>query len=204
MSISNRLERHFAVCAAAVATVAVVGTANAAIQSWVYILPIPANIDGMYINVETHAYGSAASGVAGWDINPYSGTGLAWYNAAGTGMMRYPGVTTGSAGSLDPGTFISSTASITGSGAVVFGSAAGNWKLNTVNYFGFQFRTAADGTTGVHYGYGAMQVGATALQRTLLFISYEDVAGQGIMIVPAPGVIALIGLAGLVSRRRRS
>ncbi len=204
MSISNRLEKHFAVSAAALATAAVAGTANAAIQTWVYILPIPANIDGMYINVETNSYGSVSSGVAGWDINPYGATNLAWFNAAGTGMMRYPGVTTGSAGSLDPGTLVSSAASMTGSGAVTFGAKAGNWKLNDVNYFGFQFRTAADGTTGVHYGYGGMQMGATATDRTLLFISYEDVAGEGITIVPAPGAIAVVGLAGLIGRRRRS
>ena len=203
MSISNRLEKHFAACAAAVVTVAVVGTANAAIQTYTYNLVIPANIDGYYINVETNAYGVSGSGVAGWDINPYGATNLAWFNGSGSGMMRYPGVTTGSAGNLASGTVVSGAASITGSGAVTFGSAPGNWVLNSINYFGFKFRTAGDGTTGVHYGYGAMQIGATATARTLLFISYNDVAG-GSITVPTPGAIALIGLAGLVSRRRRS
>ncbi|RLS92160.1 MAG: PEP-CTERM sorting domain-containing protein, partial [Planctomycetota bacterium] len=38
--------------------------------------------------------------------------------------------------------------------------------------------------------------------RTLNFVSYESVAATGI-IVPAPGAIALLGLAGLCGRRRR-
>ena len=89
-------------------------------------------------------------------------------------MMRYPGVTTGSAGSLAEGTVVSGAASITGSGASVFGAAAGNWTLNASNYFGFKF-IAADGLT--HFGFGRMDVGATALIRTVAFVSYESDAG---------------------------
>ncbi len=201
MKISNRLERHFAVCAAAVATAAVVGTADAGIVTWNINMVVPANIDGLYINVEMQTFGSSGGTVAGWDINPYSATNLTWFNAAGTGMMRYPGVTTGSAGNLALGTGVSQFGSF-GSGASVFGASPGNWQLNATNYFGFMFRTAADGTTGVHYGYGAMVVGATALIRTISFIQWNE-EGFGIVVVPAPGAIALMGLAGLVSRRRR-
>ena len=102
--LSNRLAKHFA---AAAAVTVVAGAANAAVVHWADAnLLIPANIDGLYINVETRATGSAGSGVAGWDINPYSATSLTWFNATGTGMMRYPGVTTGSAGNLLPGTAV--------------------------------------------------------------------------------------------------
>ncbi|MEY4118513.1 MAG: hypothetical protein RLZZ116_1841, partial [Planctomycetota bacterium] len=162
-------------------------------------LVIPATIDGLYINVETRASGSAGSVVAGWDINPYSATSLTWFNATGTGMMRYPGVTTGSAGNLAAGTVIGASGSY-GSGAVVVGSAAGNWQLNSVNTFGFRF-VAADGLT--HYGYGFMSVGAAITNRTITDIFYEDVAATAITVVPAPGAFALLGLAGLASRRRR-
>ena len=116
--LSNRLAKHFA--AAAAASV-VAGAANAAIVHWADAnLLVPATIDGLYINVETRQTGSAGSAVAGWDINPYSATSLTWFNATGTGMMRYPGVTTGSAGNLALGTAVGATGSF-GSGAVVVG-----------------------------------------------------------------------------------
>jgi len=199
--LSNRLAKHFA--AAAAASV-VAGAANAAIVHWADAnLVIPATIDGLYINVETRATGSAGSVVAGWDINPYAATSLTWFNATGTGMMRYPGVTTGSAGNLTLGTAVGATGSY-GSGAVVVGAAAGNWQLNASNYFGFRF-VAADGLT--HYGWGRFVIGASIFgaDRTVAELAYEDVAGAAINVgaVPAPGAIALLGLAGLAVRRRR-
>lgn len=199
--LSNRLAKHFGAAAAAAV---VVGSANAAIVAWENCnLVIPANIDGLYINVETQATGTAGSAVAGWDLNPYSSSSLTWYNATGTGMMRYPGVTTGSAGNLNVGTLVGASGSY-GSGAVTVGSAAGNWQLNAVNRFGFRF-TAADGLT--HYGWGTFQIGASISggDRTITNLYFDSTAGQAIEVgaVPAPGAIALLGLAGLAGRRRR-
>lgn len=200
--LSNRLAKHFA--AAAAASV-VAGAANAAIVHWANAnLVIPATIDGLYINVETQATGSAGASVAGWDINPYSATNLTWFNATGTGMLRYPGVVTGSAGSLTVGTAVGATGSY-GSGAVTFGAAAGNWTLNASNYFGFRF-VGADALT--HYGWGRFVIGAAAngADRMIAEIAYESVGGTAINVgdtVPTPGAIALLGLAGLAGRRRR-
>jgi len=168
--LSNRLAKHFGAAAAAAV---VVGSANAAIVHWADAnLTIPATIDGLYINVETQTTGSAGSVVAGWDINPYSATTLNWFNAAGTGMMRYPGVTTGSAGSLMAGMEVGATGSF-GSGAVVVGSAPGNWSLNASNYFGFRF-VAADG--GTKYGWGRFVIGAAinGADRMIAELHYED------------------------------
>jgi len=198
--LSNRLAKHFGAAAAAAV---VVGSANAAIVHWADAnLTIPATIDGLYINVETQTTGSAGSVVAGWDINPYSATTLNWFNAAGTGMMRYPGVTTGSAGSLMAGMEVGATGSF-GSGAVVVGSAPGNWSLNASNYFGFRF-VAADG--GTKYGWGRFVIGAAlnGADRMIAELAYED-SGASIAVgaIPAPGAVALLGLAGLAGRRRR-
>jgi len=157
-------------------------------------------IDGLYINIETRATGSAGSAVAGWDINPYSATSLTWFNATGTGMMRFPGVTTGGAGSLALGTLVGPAGSF-GSGVSTVGSAPGNWSLNAVNYFGFRF-LAADG--GTKYGYGTFLIGASisGADRTITNLYFESVSNVGI-VVPAPGALALLGLAGLAGRRRR-
>ncbi|MFZ9880334.1 MAG: hypothetical protein ACO3QC_02900, partial [Phycisphaerales bacterium] len=176
--LKNRLAKHFA--AAAAATV-VAGAANAAVVAWENCnLVIPNTIDGLYINVEARTTGSAGSAVAGWDINPYSATSLTWFNATGTGMMRYPGVTTGSAGNLPVGTIVSASGSF-GSGAVVVGAAPGNWQLNASNYFGFRF-IASDG--GTHYGWGKFQIGAAinGADRTITEIAWEDVPGVAITV----------------------
>jgi MYXO-CTERM domain-containing protein len=50
-----------------------------------------------------------------------------------------------------------------------------------------------------------MQVGGSATARTLLFIQYGD-AGESVTVgpIPAPGALALLGVAGLAGRRRRA
>ena len=203
MSISNRLEKHFAVCAAAVATVACVGTANAALVTWNANLVIPNNIDGQYINVETQTAGSAAGNVAGWDLNPYgtSTTAMSWFAAAapsGCVMGLGQGGTTTAVASLSGGTLVSSASTFGNTASSV---TAGGWMLNSANYFGFRF-LGADALT--HYGFGQMTVGATMGVRTLDYVSFETTAGASVTVAPAPGALALLGLAGLATRRRRA
>jgi hypothetical protein len=179
-ALATRLTRHFAAGAAIAAATPFMttDTASAAVQYSAVNLSIPATIDGLYINVQTLATGSAGSVVAGWDINPYSETSLTWFNATGTGMLRFPGVTTGSAGNLAVGTIVGATGSY-GSGAVTVGTAAGNWQLNSINRFGFRF-IAADGLT--HYGWGTMVVGAAITNRTITEIAWETVAATPISV----------------------
>ena len=203
MSISNRLEKHFAVCAAAVATVACVGTANAAIVTWNANLVIPNNIDGQYINVETQTAGSAAGNVAGWDLNHYgtSTTAMSWFAAAapsGCVMGLGQGGTTSAVASLTGGTVVSSTSTFGNTASSV---TAGGWRLNQANYFGFRF-VGAD--LGTHYGWGIMTVGATMGVRTLTSVTFETTAATAVTVAPAPGALALLGLAGLATRRRRA
>ena len=73
--------------------------------------------------------------------------------------------------------------------------------LNSANYFGFRF-LGADALT--HYGWGIMTVGATMGVRTLTSVTFETTAGASVTVAPAPGALALLGLAGFASRRRRS
>ena len=174
---TSRLTHHFALAAA---STVIASTASAGVQYSAVNWTVPANIDGLYINVETLAIGSAGSAVAGWDINPYSATSLTWFNATGTGMMRYPTVTLGSAGNLAIGTIVGSTGSF-GSGAVVVGAAAGNWNLNSLNRFGFRF-TASDGQA--HYGWGTFEIPATINggTRRITEIAWETTPGVAILV----------------------
>jgi hypothetical protein len=200
MRISNRFEKHI-VAAATVAMSA--AAANAAVVTWNANLIIPNNIDGQYINVEAQTFGSAAGLVFGWDINPYgtSTTSMSWFAAAApsgcvTGLGQ-GGINSGVA-SLSNLTFVSAASTFGNTGSSV---SNGGWVLNAANAFGFRF-TAADNLT--HYGYGIMTVGATMGVRTLTSVSYESVAATGIrVVIPAPGALALLGVAGLAGGRRR-
>ena len=211
MRISNRFEKHI-VAAAAVA----MGAAAAANAAVVYSGPVnfvcAVDIDGCYINVETNTLSNGpGSGVPGWDVNPYmTGGGMNFFNSTGGGQMRYPGVTTGPAGNLAVGTSVGSTGSFnTATTGVVFGSAAGNWQYSAENVIGFKF-VGADTLT--HYGWMRFLMGAagssgTSMTRTVVDYGYESTAATSILAgagVPAPGAIALLGLAGFASRRRRS
>ncbi len=197
--LSNRLVKHFGVASAAAL---VAGAANAAVVTWNCNLVVPNNIDGQYINVEAQTFASAAGLVTGWDLNPYgtSTTAMSWFAAAapsGCVMGLGQGGTTSAVASLSAGTLVGAASTYGNTASSV---TAGGWVLNAANYYGFRF-LAAGGTT--HYGFGKMTIGATMGVRTLNFVSYESVAGAGINVIPAPGAIALLGLAGLCGRRRR-
>lgn len=197
--LSNRLVKHFGAAAAAAV---VVGSANAAIVTWNINQAIPANIDGLYIRIDTQTF--AGSSISGWDINPYGSTSLNFFASTAAPNPTSTYVRTQASGgpsSLALGTVISAASTFANSTtAVVSGTSVFNgWTLNSINYFGFRFHNNT--TNAINYGFGAMQVGADSSSRTLLFIEYGD-AGESV-VVPAPGAIALLGLAGLAGRRRR-
>ena len=212
MRISNRFEKHV-VAAAAVAMGAAAAANAAVVYSGVLNFACAVDIDGCYINVQTNTLSNGpGSGVPGWDVNPYSsGGGMNFFTGtSGGAQMRYPGVTTGPAGNLALGTSIGATGSFnTSTTGVVFGSAAGNWAYSAENIIGFRF-VATAGTT--HYGWMRFLMGAagssgTSMTRTVVDYGYESTAATSILAgagaVPAPGAIALLGVAGLAGGRRR-
>jgi hypothetical protein len=81
---SSRLTRHLAKAAAA--ALAVAGSASAEIIYHQYNVLIPANIDGVYVNVETFQTATAGTSVNGWDLNPYGSTSLIFFSNTGGGM----------------------------------------------------------------------------------------------------------------------
>ena len=204
---NSRLNSHFALCAAALATGAAVGTANATvIYSEVINLPIPATIDGVYMNVQTGAWSSTTTTPAGWDVNPYgtSTTAVSLFAATGTGYMRNPGTTATAATRLEAGTVVGASAFFYGNSSATIGSGIGQWSANSSGYFGFKF-TAAD--TATHYGWMQLSIGSNAGTRTIVRYAWEDVANTSLTVgvpIPAPGAVALLGLAGFAKRRRRS
>ncbi len=210
MKISNRLGMHMAAAAAVAAGVA--ASADAAIvYSGVVNFACAIDIDGTYINVETQQLTNGpGSGVPGWDVNPYrsaTGSGMNFFSPTGGGMVS-AAAGTGPALNLAAGTVIGSTSNFSSSTAtIVFGSSAGQWQYGANNIVGFRFVSAA-GTT--HYGWmrfamGAQPASGNLVTRTVVDFAYESVAGGSIEAgaVPAPGALALLGVAGIAGARRR-
>jgi len=162
---------------------------------------IPANIDGIYLNVVSGVFGTTGAATAGWDINPFGSAALQFFSATPLTSSGYAGVGTAisnlalgaSVGAAS--TFINSTAA----------PAASTWNLNSANNFvGFRFLNEGNGQ--VHYGYMQIALGAnTFTGRRIVGYAYENVAGASITVVPEPGTYALmgLGLAGLLLATRR-
>ena len=211
MKITNRLNAHFAAAAAVAASAGVLGAAHQAdaaiVWSGVVNITIPSNIDGVYMNVLTGQTGSAGSAVTGWDINPYGATTLQFFANTGGGYVRGLGSSTTLVDNLAQGTLISAAQSF-GTGNAETTGATAFFPGSMSNLVGFRFVNEATGAT--HYGWMRILLGGAGLAaqpRTIIEYAYESVAGVGIgagQIIPAPGAIALLGLAGLVGRRRRA
>lgn len=213
MSIVNRLGRHvFAASAVAITTV---GSAQAAVNRWDCNLSIPATSAGLFINVQSRATGTTGASVLGWDFNLYTTSptapSLTMYGNIGTRFMRTPGQFGYAVGNLaeeqDVGAEQFALGLFNPEGdaySAIFNtpsqSGVGNWNLNSINYFGFRF---AANTGATHYGYGRMDVGVSANVRTLKFIEWNETAGGPVQVIPAPGALALLGLAGFGRSRRR-
>jgi MYXO-CTERM domain-containing protein len=195
MMLSNRLAKHFGAAAAAAT---VVGAANAAVVTWNLNLAVPSTFEGVYLNIATQTTGGTGATTPGFDLNPYGSAVLSMYWGTGTTYVRTQA--TGGPSSLAVGTVVGASSTFANQliPVVVGTSVSNGWQLNSANYFGFRFN---HDTLGLRYGYGVMQVGANSQDRTLVSISWEDSGGS--IVVPAPGAMALLGLAGLAARRRR-
>ena len=210
-SISNRLGVHFAACAAVTAGV-VASQADAALVYHSLNQVIPANGDGLYFNLVTRAQDSGP--VAGWDMNPYGSTSLSFYGSTNpTAQFVSISAYTGEVSAIEQGFFISSALptnntvntarfNSTKGGSVWTDGYTGDWSLDATNIIGFKFTGELGQTL---YGWARFQLGASEAERTFVDYAYDD-AGGGVYagVVPAPGALALIGLAGFAARRRRA
>ena len=210
MRLSNRFEKHVLV-AAAVAMGATAAANAAVVYSGIVNFSCAIDLDGTYINVQTNQLTNGpGSGVPGWDVNPYragTGSGMNFFNPTGGGMVS-AAAGVGSAINLSAGTLIGASSNFSSAtSTIVFGSGAGQWQYASNNVVGFRFVSSA-GTT--HYGWmrflmGSQPATGNLVTRTVVDFGYESVAGESIAAgaVPAPGALALLGVAGLAGKRRR-
>lgn len=204
--------------AAAAGGVVIASSASGAVRTFTMNWGPAASSESVFVTIDNLSTGptSSASAVTGWDLqieSSNSGNELKFSfptTAPGSsnyyGLMRLPGVTAGPGASIPFGTIVQATSSYADSGPVTFGGGAGNWQLNAVNIFGFRFRSPSNGGNSqiIHYGYGRISIGATPGQFRLLEISYQDIGGAAITVVPGPGALAMaVGAVTFARGRRR-
>lgn len=210
--LKSRLDGHFVACSAVAAAAAVGGVAQnaegAIVWSGAVNITIPSNSYGVYLNLVTGATGGSGGAVPGWDVNPYNGSGLSFYqNSLGTTYLAGGGPSGTNIGNQPLGT----TIGLGGPWAngLVMTAGLKPFVLNSSdNLVGFRFVSDTDSQT--HYGWMRIQLSGPQLYsqpRAIVEYAYENVAGAsiGAGLVPAPGAMALLalGAAGLAGRRRK-
>lgn len=209
-SIQSRPDARFVACAAGVASAALLGTSRQAdaaiVWSGVVNIAIPSNADGVFLNVITGQSGATGNGVAGWDIRAGSATGLSFLGPTASTYVTGLGSSTLLIDNLAQGSLIGAAATF-GAGSVETEGSTAFFPGSMSNLVGFRFVNESTGLT--HYGWMRVLLGGNGLgdqPRSIIEYAYENVAGIGIgagQIVPAPGAIALLAIAGAAGRRRR-
>lgn len=171
-------------------------------------LAIPVTPAGLYINISTGVSSTTASGAPGWDINVGGTSSLNFVSPGGYNFVRL-NLAPMSAGPSNVGGTFTISNSMPSASWIAGGAANGLTINSSANYVGFQF-VGNDSLT--HFGWMQLSIGASVAGSDRKIVSYayntESITtpgGNSIVtpIIPAPGALALLGLAGFASRRRR-
>ncbi len=123
----------------------------------------------------------------------------------GSAAVKAPTGTSNGAASLAIGTVVGSAQAWATFGASINKTTIGySWTnaAGNTNYFGFRMKNAGGATL---YGWASVALNSGSFRNgTVTQIVYDDTgASVTVGVVPAPGALALLGVAGLVGSRRR-
>jgi subtilisin-like proprotein convertase family protein len=177
--------------AAAAASLLSSVTMAAVVTSPVTKLSVPQTVGGSYINVVTGVTGGSGAGVAGWDLNPYAGTGATVLNIYWSEISA--GVRGGGVAGVAAGPLIVLNEGDTVGPASIFNAAitatSPNFRVTQTGFLGFQFIN--EGTGQLNYGYMEISTtGPNGYPATISSIFYED-TGAPITIAGADPVLSL-------------
>jgi hypothetical protein len=215
--LGSKADRILGASAAAIAAVTgagFVGTTSESqadiVYSGVVNINIPFTTQGVYLNVATGVNATTPAGAPGWDLNPWSATGLSYFNPAAPAGGVYVQRTGGGATANLPFGSVIGAGSAYGAGAA---SLTGNEAHVAPgdNIVGFRFQNEGNGNS-IHFGWMRIRLTGNTLGnsggRTIVDYAYESAPGVDISAgaIPEPGTFAALALGamGLVARRRRS
>lgn len=196
-----------AVASTALAAV-LTGAAQAAVVTYAGPpIPIPKDIDGLYLNVVN---GATGPGVSGWDFNAYFNNSTFAFFAQGAGQPLHGYV--GSGGTVNVlalGTVVGPASTFTGANVMggftnpIFAAPGGDF------FVGFRFINESN-TNSVHFGYAQVRTSAgDGFPAQLLTYSFESTPNLAITVVPEPSTYAMMlaglaAVAGFAARRRKA
>lgn len=201
--VDGRLAAYATLAGAALAAPAIPNADADIISSGPVNIVIPLTTAGVYINVVTGVNNPVPGNVPGWDLNPFSASGLSWFAATPTATSGYVQNFTGGAsatlvdnlaiGSPIGGTFGYTWATNTGSETT--GITAFNLNSNN-NYVGFRFVDAGVNGGAVCYGWAQVHIGAslTDPSRAIIAYAYDNTGATIPAGVPEPSTMALLGV----------
>lgn len=181
-------------------------TAQVIIYSGIRNVSVPADFDGVYIDLDTGT--TSTSELANWDINLFFG-GYAIANSATFQPVRQGTTSDSLVLNLAPGTLIDASgpyASADAGSEGHIGTGAGQFQAGTEGYLGFKFEPTGGG--GPYYGWMRMILTMGTAGAQVLDWAYDNTGAPivvGITSVPEPGPTAAValGIAGAFSVIRR-
>ena len=187
---------RLALCATVVGAGLAAQVAHAVVITTPVNIPVPFNIDGVYINVVTGATGTSGAGTSGWDINPYftgsagATPGLAFFASTAGDLNR--GII---ATPLTPGSTLLPSATFGTGVQAIAALPAGTYN------FGFRFTNESTPATPINVGYVTLQISPPLAANAVRVLgwAYEN-SGQSLTVTPVPETsTALMMLGGLVA-----
>jgi hypothetical protein len=201
-------------------TLGATSAADGALVVWNCNIAVSKSVNGAYnyglnVNVETQRYnndtaggnvGNNGGGLTNWDLlfqpNQGSKLGITTFDPTNGLVMPSVGIAR-LAGGATIGSSLASGLSY-GQGISLNSQAGGayEWTAGSTGYFGFQFKNAAN---QIRYAWGEIALNAGSKQEgTIVRFVYDDTgASVTTGVVPAPGALALLGVAGFMGSRRR-
>lgn len=177
--LSNSVRKNLGLAAGALVMTFASASSMAAVLCSPAAVPVPANIDGVYLNLVTGATGTAGGGVAGWDINLYQTGASALYFFWPTPATSAGGVATGTVYDA-----LSTSAPI-GVGQTYIQSSGGggappyaNWQTaQTGKFLGVRFQNEA--TSALNYGWLQLNTGAAGgFPATITQYCYDNTGAE--------------------------
>ena len=168
-------------------------------------LAIPVTPAGLYINIFSGISSTTASGAPGWDINVGGMSSLNFVSPGGYNFVRLNSAPM-SAGPSNVGGSYTISNMMPFASWISGGASNGFITNSSANFVGFQF-VGNDSLT--YLGWMQFSIGASVTGSDRKIVSYAwntestMTPGGSSILVPAPGALALLGLAGFASRRRR-